>query len=81
MDGIKLENVNSYTYLGNRVINDGKSATDIRYRIAQAKQAFFKKKKLLTTNAININIKKTLVKTLVWSVTLYGAELWIILKN
>jgi hypothetical protein len=61
MDGMKLENVNSCTYLGSRVTSDGKSAIDIRCRIAQAKQAFFKKKKFLTTNAININIRKTLV--------------------
>lgn len=37
MDGIKLENVNSYTHLGSRVTRDGKSALDIRCRIAQAK--------------------------------------------
>ena len=47
MDGIKLENVNSYTYLGSRVTSDGKSASDIRCRIGQAKQVFFKKNKLL----------------------------------
>ncbi|VVC45686.1 Reverse transcriptase domain [Cinara cedri] len=80
MDGIKLENINSYTYLGSRVMSNGKSATDFRCRIAQAKQAFFKKKKLLTRNVININIRKILMKTLVWSVALYGAESWTILK-
>lgn len=33
MDGIKLENVNSYTYLGTRVTSDWKNTTDIRCRI------------------------------------------------
>lgn len=80
MDGIKLENVNSCTYLGSRIISDGKSATDIRCRIAQAKQVFFKKRKVLTTNAININIRKILIKTLIWNVTLYRAESLTIMK-
>lgn len=68
MDGIKLENVNSYTYLGSRVTRDWKNTTDIRCRIAQAKQTFFKMKKLLIINTININNRKTLINTLVWSV-------------
>lgn len=56
--------------LGCKITSDGKSTltTDINYRITQVKQVFFKNQKLIIPNAININIRKTLIKTtLVWS--------------
>lgn len=79
IDDVKLDNVCSFTYLGNK-ISDEKNTTDISCRIVQAKQVFFKKKKLFTTKSLNINIGKTLIKTMIWSVVLYGAKSWIIMK-
>lgn len=61
-NNIKLENVNSFPYLRNKITRDGKSTTDMNFRIAQAKLVFFKKKKLFITNTINI------IKTMVWCV-------------
>lgn len=40
----------------------------------------FKKEKIFITNTININIRKTLIKTIVWIVVLYGTESWAKLK-
>lgn len=42
---------------------------------------FFKRKKLLIINTININIRKTLIKTLVWSVALYDLESYTAMKD
>jgi len=31
-------------------------------------------------NTVSLNIRKTLIKSLVWSIALYGTETWMILK-
>jgi hypothetical protein len=51
---------------------------DIKQRIAQAKRAFNKKRTLLTPKNIDIKLRKQLIKSLVWSVALYGSETWVI---
>lgn len=71
----KLETVQCFTYLGSKITHDGRSEMDINSRIAQAKQAFYKKKHLLTANTVSLNTRKNLIKSFVWSIALYyGAE-------
>jgi len=53
---------------------------DIKYRIALAKQAFYKKKHLFIGNTVSLKTIKALIKSFVWSIALYGAETWKILK-
>ncbi|VVC41133.1 Reverse transcriptase domain [Cinara cedri] len=59
---------------------EGTSKKEIVSRINQAKCAFNKKKNLFTSRSIDINIRKNLIKTYVWSVVLYGSETWTIAK-
>ncbi|KAL4135344.1 hypothetical protein QTP88_006959 [Uroleucon formosanum] len=66
---------------GSKITHDGRSEMDIKSRIAQAKQAFYKKKHLLTANTVSLNTRKNLIKSFVWSIALYGAETWTILKS
>jgi hypothetical protein len=54
--------------------HDGKSEMDIKSRIVQAKQTFYKKKHLLTENTVSLNTKKTLINIFVWSIALYRAK-------
>ena len=72
-----LEEVNSFQYLGSILTNDGRCSKEIRTRIAMGKAAFEKERRLLTGN-LNLKLKKRLVKSLIWSVALYGAETWTI---
>jgi hypothetical protein len=44
LKGQKLEQVDSFTYLGNTITWDGRSTADIKRRIAQAKRAFMMKR-------------------------------------
>jgi len=80
LDGIPLEAVQSFTYLGSKITSDGKSHTDIVCGIAQAKQSYYKRRNLFTSNRISLDTRKTLTKSFVWSVALYGAETWTIMK-
>ncbi|KAE9541243.1 hypothetical protein AGLY_004488 [Aphis glycines] len=54
--------------------------SDIKCRIAQAKQAFYKKKHIFTANTVSFKTRKTLIKSFVWSIALYGAKTWTIYK-
>src|SRR6476619_4728755 len=48
---------------------------DVKTRIGMAKDAFNKRKELLT-RSIRVDLRKRLVKTLVWPVVLYECETW-----
>src|SRR6478609_7954648 len=53
---------------------------DVKTRIGMAKDAFNKRKKLLT-RSIRVDLRKRLVQTLVWPVVLYGCETWTMRKE
>jgi hypothetical protein len=72
----QLQQVSEYRYLGSMITSKGSSTKEIKYRIAQAKAAFMKKKKLLCSKTISIKTKKRLIRTYTWSVALYGCETW-----
>jgi hypothetical protein len=70
----ELQEVDEFCYLGSKITKDGWSTKEIKSRIAQAKRAFYQKKKLLTSNKISLRTKKKFLKAYVWSVALYGCE-------
>ena len=41
-------------------------------------KAAFNKKKTLFTSKLDLNLRKTLLKCYIWSMALYGAEIWTI---
>src|SRR6218665_2511129 len=57
------------------ISNDAKCHREIRRRIAMGKEAFLKRKELLR-GGLERSLKKRIIKTLIWSVTLYCAETW-----
>ena len=74
VDGEILQQlVEKFKYLGSILSSSGYSEKDICVRIGMAKSAFNKLKKLLT-GGLKLEVKKRLVKTLVWSVAMYGSE-------
>jgi hypothetical protein len=73
----KLENVESFKYLGSMLTNDGRCTCEIKSRIAMAKAAFNKKKTFFTSK-LDLNLRKKLVKCYIWSMTLYSAETWML---
>jgi hypothetical protein len=75
IDQKQLENVDSFKYLGS-MLTKGESCTcEIKYRFAIATAAF-NKKSALFTRALDLELRKKLVKCYIWSIALYGAETW-----
>ena len=75
-----LEQVTSFKYLGSTITEDGRCESEIDIRIAIAKAAFTKRRELLS-RAINIYLKKKIIKTMAWSILLYGCETWTLKKE
>jgi len=76
IEGEKLEQVNSFTYLGQLITEDGRSETEIKRRIGISKTIFESKKKLLTSRKLSYKLKLRLTKCFIWSVLLYASETW-----
>uniref|UniRef100_A0A1W7RAL1 Endonuclease-reverse transcriptase n=1 Tax=Hadrurus spadix TaxID=141984 RepID=A0A1W7RAL1_9SCOR len=71
----KIEEIDSYRYLGSLITNDGRNIHEVNSRIAMAKQAFWNCKEFLRRD-IGMTLKKDLLKCYMWPVLLYGCETW-----
>jgi len=80
INGSRIEQVKSFKYLGSTMTEDGRCETEIKVRIALAKEAFSKRRELLT-KSFRKEVKKKIVKTLVWSTLPYGSETWTLRKE
>ncbi len=75
INGTNLEQVAEYCYLGSMITEDNKCQREIRRRVAMGKEAFKKRNELLR-GKLDLQLRKRMVKSLTWSVTLYASETW-----
>jgi len=68
--------VHHFNYLGSKITEDNRCKDEILSRIAQAKRAFQNKKHLLTTNSMDLEVRKKFLKIYVWTIALYGCKTW-----
>jgi hypothetical protein len=68
-----MENAEYFNYLGSIITSDERCTRESKSRIAMAKAAFNKNKNI-STNKLDLNLRKTLMKCYVWSTALYDAE-------
>ena len=69
--------VDSFTYLGSLITNDGSSSRDITSRIAKAASAMCRlSNPLFRKHRISIRTKINMYRALIVSVLLYGSEAW-----
>ena len=60
--------------------NDSNSSTEINVRLAIARQVMRQLTEIWKSAEISLKLKKQLVKSLVWSIALYGSESWAVKK-
>ncbi|CAH8469021.1 unnamed protein product [Schistosoma curassoni] len=76
LDGETLEDVESFTYLGSIIDEQGGSDADVKARIGKARAAFLQLKNIWNSKQLSTNIKVRIFNTNVKAVLLYGAETW-----
>ena len=81
MDGILLEDVKIFKYLGATLKSDGASGNELRIRIATATSAILRLNIIWTSKNIGFKIKFNLYRSLVLSILLYGCETWTLISN
>ena len=81
IDHKDVEQVQSFTYLGQLITDDGKSEVEIRSRIGLAKNAFSKRYTLLTNKNISLKTRIRLTKCHVWSLLTYACDTWTLSKQ
>lgn len=77
---LDLQYVDSFIYLGSTICNDGSCELDVRKRIGMAKSAMTRLSKIWTDRSISPKTKIGLIRTLVFSIFIYGAETWTLKK-
>ena len=78
--GTELERVERFKYLGSIIKNDDLTSCEIRARIATAKSVMSSMSEVWSSPKISRDLKKRLVKSLIWSIALYGCESWTLRK-
>ena len=78
VDGVTLEQVDSYQYLGQLITEDGRCEKEIRRRIGIAKTNFLKMKNVLTTKKLSMKTRKKILYCYIISTLMYAAETWVI---
>ena len=74
-----LKEVDNFKYFGSVLTRDDYYTREIEMRIAIAKEIFNRKISLLTSK-LNIELRKKLVRSYVWSIAVYGSETWTLRK-
>ena len=81
LDGVILEQVKQFTYLGHLITDDGYCDAEIRRRIGIAKTCFNNMRNMLVSGNIRLSLRLRLLQCYVWSTLLYGAEMWTLKKS
>ena len=76
--GEVIKQVNIFKYLGYMINSDGRCSTEIKRRIAIAKDSFKKMSPIFKNHNILMATKHRVLKAYVWSILLYGCESWTI---
>ncbi|VDP58463.1 unnamed protein product [Schistosoma margrebowiei] len=76
LDGKTLEDVESFTYLGSIIDEQGGSDADVKARIGKSRATFLHLKNIWNSKQLSTNIKVRIFNTNVKAVLLYRAETW-----
>ena len=76
VNAAEVENVDEFTYLGATLTKDGGSQTDVKRRIAKARNSFILLNNIWKSNSFSLNTKLKIFQTNVMSVLLYGSSTW-----
>ena len=81
VDGIKLEQVKNFTYLGSTLVANGKSEKEIRIRIGRATSALANLDNIWRAKNITLKNKLLLMRSIVMANLLYACESWTVSKK
>ena len=76
IEGEILNQVDNFKYLRAFIKSGGRCTTEIKSRIVQVKAAFQKIKSIICNKSLSLNVRKSVLKSYIEPVLLYGSESW-----
>ena len=76
VNGIQLEQVDQYRYLGVLITRDGRDENEIKCRIARARNTFNNLAIVLCDKRMNLQLRLRILRCYVWPLLKYAAETW-----
>ena len=76
MGNEKIDQVDSFTYLGSIISKDGGSSDDVKSRVAKAQGVFSQLKKVCKNRKISLQTKIRILEVRVMTLVKYGSEAW-----
>ena len=74
MDGVTMETVTDFIFLGSKIIVDGDYSLEIKRRLLLGRKAMTNLDSILKSRDIILQTKVRLVKAMVFPVVMYGCE-------
>ena len=81
MEGIRLNRVENFKYLGSKVASDGSMDAEITHRVQAGWRNWRKMSGVLCDRKINVRLKGKVYKSVVRPAMMYGAETWPLKKT
>ena len=80
IDGETVETVSDFIFLGSKITTDGECSHEIKRHLLLGRKVMTNLDSILKSRDITLPTKVHLVKTMVFSVVMYGCESWTIKK-
>ena len=80
IDGITMETVTDFIFLGSKITADGDCSHEIKRRLLLGRKLMTNLDSILKSRDVTLPTKVHLVKAMVFSVVMYGCESWTVKK-
>ena len=80
IDGETVETVADFIFLGSKITVDGDCSHEIKRRLLLGRKVMTNLDSILKSRDITLSTKVRLVKAMVFTVVMYGCEIWTIKK-
>ena len=76
LDGVEMENVRVFKYLGSVLSKDGSLEEEVRERVQQGRKVAGSLKAVIRNRAVSMDVKRSLHDSIVVPTLTYGSEAW-----
>ncbi|RWS06003.1 endonuclease-reverse transcriptase-like protein [Dinothrombium tinctorium] len=80
IDNEEIECVQDFIFLGSRIVRNGDCSTEVKRRLTMGRSAMLSMNKVWKSKYVSLTTKCRLVYAIVFPITMYGCESWILKK-
>jgi hypothetical protein len=81
LDGMEIELIDRYTFLGTIITRDGSMSKEINRRISNGRLAMIKLEKIMKDRDVTVTTKSKIAETMIFPIVTYTSESWTVRKK